>query len=110
MVFLARAPGLLVLGAFLTTRTRTRIVMALTCFLLGFGGLVLFGDPLRGLRVVWAFVPLLLIFPRSGLLFLLVRQLRPLLVALMAVVVFLFAVLRSCCCSVWIISRLTQRP
>ncbi|MBL8413693.1 MAG: hypothetical protein JNM42_04575 [Propionivibrio sp.] len=89
MALLALAPGLLVLGAFLTRRARIRIAMALACFLLGFGALVLFGDPLRGLRAVWAFAPLMVIFPLAGLLFLLVRQLRPLLVALMAVVAFL---------------------
>jgi hypothetical protein len=88
MALLALAPGLLVLGAFLTRRTRTRIAMALAFILLGCSALVLFGDPLHGLRVVWAFVPLMVIFPLAGLLFLLVRQLRPLLVVLMAVVVF----------------------
>ena len=88
MAVLALVPGLFVLGAFLTRRARTRAGMALTCFLLGCAGLVLFGDPLRGMRVVWAFVPLMVIFPLCGLLFLLVRQLRPLLVALMAIVVF----------------------
>ncbi|MBK7424526.1 MAG: hypothetical protein IPJ48_16395 [Propionivibrio sp.] len=91
MALLALAPGLLVLGAFLTRRTRTRIAMALAFILLGYGALVLFGDPLRDLRVVWAFVPLMVIFPLAGLLFLLVRQLRPLLVALMALVVFLIS-------------------
>lgn len=89
MALLALAPGLLVLGAFLTRQLRTRIALALTYLLLGFGGLVLFAAPLRGLRIVWAFVPLMVVFPLSGLLFLLVRQLRPLLVGLMAVVVFL---------------------
>jgi hypothetical protein len=89
MALLALAPGLFVLGAFLTRRARTRAGMALTFFLLGFGVLVFLGDPLHGLRVVWAFIPLMIIFPLAGLLFLLVRQLRPLLVALMALVVFL---------------------
>ena len=88
IAILALVPGLFVLGAFLTRRARTRAGMALACFLLGCAGLVLFGDPLRGMQVVWAFVPLMVIFPLSGLLFLLVRQLRPLLVALMAIVVF----------------------
>jgi len=89
IVFLSLVPGLLVLAAFLTRRARTRAGMALAFFLLGCGALVLFGDPLRGLRIVWEFIPLMVVFPLSGLLFLLVRQLRPLLVALMAVVVFL---------------------